>query len=177
MRVTLIAAQSIDGFITRHDESGTAFTSAADKAYFTQVLAGFDCSVMGSTTYRTIRDMIRRQPPSPRRRVVLTRRPDDYAYERIADLLEFRSDSPETILARFSEAGCSECALLGGSQIHHLFLDHDLVDRVWLTLEPRLFGRGTPFVAGEIDVRLSLESFERLSDSDSLLVKYQVNRR
>src|SRR5690606_13743179 len=105
MRVTLIAAQSVDGFITRHDEPGTAFTSAADKAYFARVLAGFDCSVMGSTTYRTIRDMIRRPQAGQRRRVVLTRQPKLYEQERIAGLLEFTSDPPEAVIEALSQAG------------------------------------------------------------------------
>ena len=52
MQLVLIAAQSLDGFITRHDEPGTAFTSPADQTHFRTVLQNFDCSVMGAETYR-----------------------------------------------------------------------------------------------------------------------------
>jgi dihydrofolate reductase len=34
MRLTLIAAQSLDGFITRHDTPGSDFVSDADRAFF-----------------------------------------------------------------------------------------------------------------------------------------------
>ena len=174
MRVTLIAAQSVDGFITRHQTPGTRFTSAADQAHFARVLRDFDCSVMGATTYQTVRDTIRRRLEPARRRVVLTHHPERYAAEAIPGALEFTRDEPDALLQRLAASGHRECALLGGAQIHRLFLERQRVNRLWLTIEPRLFGTGTPLVGGEIDRRLRLESVERLPESDSLLVKYQV---
>ena len=48
------------------------------------------------------------------------------------------------------------------------------MDNLWLTLEPRLFGSGTPLVGGALDVALQLDSVERLDGSDSLLAKYTI---
>ncbi|HEX2100054.1 MAG TPA: dihydrofolate reductase family protein [Candidatus Synoicihabitans sp.] len=174
MRVTLIAAQSLDGFITRHDEPGTAFTSAADKAHFTSVLKSFDCSIVGGETYRVARDHIRQRLGTQRRRLVMTRRPHDYAADVVPDALEFTAEPPAALLSRLRAHGHRACALLGGARLHHLFLTHGLVDAMWITIEPRLFGGGTPFLAGTADAHLKLEAAERLPASDSLLIRYSV---
>lgn len=175
MEITLIAAQSLDGFITRHDQPGTEFTSAADRAHFPAVLAGYDASIMGGETYRISRDFIR-QKLATRRRVVVTRDPARWAADHVPDRLEFTSDSPTDIVRRLRAQGHRQCALLGGSQIHSLFLDSGLVDRLLLSVEPRLFGSGTPLLHRAADPGLSLEKYERLYGSDTLLLTYRVRK-
>jgi dihydrofolate reductase len=176
MRLTLIAAQSVDGFITRHDEPGTAFASPADQAHFRRALTHFDCSVFGATTYRVARDQIRAGLSHGRRRVVLTRQPAAYASDAVPGALEFTDDAPEAIIDRLRQLGHREGALLGGAEIHDLFLHARLVDELWLTIEPRIFGAGTPLVRKRVDLSLELLEADRLDDSDSLLVKYRVRR-
>ena len=82
--MVLIAAQSLDGFITKHSEPGTAFTSPEDKAYYRRILAGFDACLFGGETYRVSRDFIRERLPGPALRVVMTRSPERYAAEAVA---------------------------------------------------------------------------------------------
>ena len=141
MQLVLIAAQSLDGFITRHDEPGTAFTSPADQTHFRTVLQNFDCSVMGAETYRVARNFIRARLTPTRRRIVVTR-----------------------------------CAVLGGATLHDWFLAASLVDELWLTLEPRLFGQGTPFLREAHDLTLSLIDVQTLGASGTLLVRYRAHR-
>ncbi len=172
MQIILIAAQSLDGFITRHDIPGTAFTSEADKRYFRQVLEQFDASICGGNTYRVDRALFLGSLQPGRRRVVLTRQPKAFAADERPSELEFTNEDPAILIARLRHLGHIRCALLGGSQIHQHFLQAGLVDEVWLTLEPRLFGRGTPLISGQVDVNLSLLSHELLG-GDTLLVKYR----
>ncbi len=176
MHLSLIAAQSADGFITRHDEPGSAFTSAADKKHFRHVLADYDCSIFGGKTYRSAREAIRQNLTPSRRRVVLTRDPTRWATEAVADMLEFTSASPAEICTRLEKAGHQRCALLGGGEIHALFLAAGLVDELILTIEPRLFGGGTPLVPGLVDVTLTLDQVERLPESDTLVLRYRIKR-
>jgi dihydrofolate reductase len=84
MHLVLIAAQSLDGFITKHAEPGTAFTSPEDKAYFRKIVAGFDVCLFGGETYRVSRDFIRDRLPGAALRVVMTRSPERYAADGIA---------------------------------------------------------------------------------------------
>jgi dihydrofolate reductase len=175
MRVTLIAVQSLDGYITKHGEPGSDFASGADQAHFRKALASFDCCVMGAETYRTARDQIRGRMTAPRLRIVLTRSPAAFASDAIADQLEFSSESPKSLIAHLQARGCSRCALLGGSQIHSLFLEAGLVDELWLTIEPVLFGEGTPLLAKSTETRLRFLSHTSLT-SDTGLLKYEVLR-
>ena len=174
MRVTLIAAQSLDGFITRHDEPGAGFASEADQRHFRRSLGLFDCSVMGATTYRAARDIIRAARTGSRRRIVVTRSPEQFTADAEPGMLEFTSEAPRALLRRLGGLGHRACALLGGAQIHRWYLEEQCVNDLWLTLEPRLFGSGTPLVGGLLDVALQLDSVERLEGSDSLLAKYSI---
>jgi dihydrofolate reductase len=175
MRIVLIAAQSLDGFITKHAEPGTAFTSPEDKAYFRAVLAGFDVGLFGGETYRVSRDVIRAQLPGHPLRLVMTRSPERYAAEVIPGSLEFTSATPAALAADLRAGGFQQCALLGGSHVHSLFFEAGLVDEVWLTVEPVLFGGGTPLLARRADLRLELQTTEKLG-AHALLLKYLVPR-
>jgi dihydrofolate reductase len=175
MRIVLIAAQSLDGFITKHAQPGTGFTSPEDKAHYRTVAADFDVGVLGGATYRVARDAIQKRTPQQHLRVVMTRFPDRYAAEAVPGMLEFTSATPKTLAHELRARGCLQCALLGGSQLHSLFLEAGLVDEIWLTIEPLLFGAGTPLLANPADLKLNLFSMERLGAS-SLLAKYQVLR-
>jgi dihydrofolate reductase len=172
MQIVLIAAQSADGFITRHDRPGTDFTSAADRVYFQSVLNEFDTSVMGSVTYLVARTTILRRLSPDRRRMVLTREPAKFGGDASPGRLEFTNESPVDLVRRLRTEGQRRCALLGGGQIHSLFIAAGLVDEFWLTIEPRLFGSGVPLLRSPADLSMRLLSHQQLDGSDTLLLKY-----
>jgi dihydrofolate reductase len=172
MQIVLIAAQSADGFITRHDAPGTDFTSAADRVYFQKVLTEFDTSIMGSATYLVARATIIRRLTPDRRRLVLTRDPAKFVADAAPGRLEFTSEAPGDLVRRLRSEGHRRCALLGGGRIHSLFIAAGLVDEFWLTIEPRLFGSGVPLLRAPADLPMKLLSHERLDGSDTLLLKY-----
>lgn len=173
MRLTLIAAQSLDGFITRHDTTGSDFASAEDRAFFRATLRDFDCCAMGGVTYRTARDTIRATLMPERLRLVITRTPAAFANDSVPGKLEFTDKSPSQLVAELRERGLRHCAILGGAQIHSLFLEAGLIDEIWLTVEPLLFGEGTPLLARRTSTQLTLLSSEKLAPS-TLLLKYRV---
>lgn len=177
MQVTLIAAQSLDGYITQHDIKGTAFTSPEDKAHFAETLFGFDASIMGGETYRVARDFIRTRLTASRCRYVLTRNPDAYRADQASRELEFTDSEPAALIAALRARGHQKCALLGGAQIHSLFLNASLVDRLMVTIEPRLFGGGTPFLSMPADVSLTLKTHGRLGNGHTLVVEYEVLKK
>jgi dihydrofolate reductase len=176
MDVVLIAAQSLDGCITRHEEPGSAFTSPEDKAHFSKSLRQFPVRVMGSTTYDSMREVFRRVATATQRHFVLTRRPDAYAADRIPGAMEFTSEAPAELVARLRAAGETRCALVGGSKVHSSFLAAGLVTELWLTIEARLFGRGTRLFAEKTDTALELLATEHLSPN-TLLLKYRIASR
>lgn len=174
MEISVIAAQSLDGFIAKHDLPGSGFTSEADKLHFRRVLQTFDAMILGRVSYEASKRSIRSRlsPSSPR--FVMTRNPIPWASEAVDGQLEFTSDSPAALIARLRARGCRRCAVLGGSQIHSLFLESDLIDKLVITIEPRLFGQGVPLLHRRTDSRLRLDDIHRLPESDSLLATYSV---
>lgn len=171
-RVYLIAVQSLDGFITQGDQAGTAFASRADQRWFHEALTGMDSVVMGSATYRAAREPIRRQLSAARPRYICTRNPAAYAGES-ADGLIFTDASPSNLIAEISSAGGRNVGLLGGGQTNARFLRERCVDEFWITIEPLVFGQGTPLAPGGSPLELRVLSHQWLS-RETLMLKYAI---
>ncbi len=178
MHCVLIVAQSLDGFITRHETPGTAWASAADQAWFRRCLSEFDASVMGRVTYEVAREQIHASlnTGTTRRRIIMTRTPDRFAAATVPGRLDFSAATAHEIHANLTAAGHQRCALLGGAQVHDAFLAAGLVNEIRVTIEPRIFGRGTPVVQARHDLNLRLHDQTRLDDSDSIVLRYEVIR-
>lgn len=167
----MIAAQSLDGFISRHQETGTKFCSEQDAAFLKKSLKAFDSMIMGRKTYETLRDRIISSTTTQYIRKIQSRNPSRYANDQRENLIEFTLDSPANICKELVTRGRTNCALLGGGETYTQFLEADLVDELWLTIEPRIFGSGTPIATGPLDKAFRLLSSELLS-ADTLLLKY-----
>jgi dihydrofolate reductase len=171
--VVLIVAISLDGCITKHSSAGTAWTSEADQVHFRRELSTVDAHVFGSGTYLTERPRIRAALSTGKRRVVMTRTPDEYAADAVAGALEFTDGSPASIVEGLRADGFTRLAVLGGSVVYSAFLAAELCDQVLVTVEPRVFGSGTRFAGIEtaLDTTLCLNAVEHLND-DTLLLRY-----
>ena len=175
MKVVLLAAQSLDGWITHHHTAGDAFTSEADKKHFLAELRACDACVMGGTTYALSKDRLRPQSMPRLRRVVWTRHPEERLAETIPGVLEFSAEKPAQIMARLREDGRKRCALLGGGQVNAAWLGEGLVDEICLTVESRIFGSGTPLAGGaSLDIKLELLEARTLATGGPMLVRYRV---
>jgi dihydrofolate reductase len=128
---------------------------------------------MGRKTYEQAKDMMKHR--EGRLRVILTSRPEDYNKQTIPGQLEFSSESPRQIVQRLSERGYTQALLLGGSSTNSAFLKENLIDELWLTIEPIIFGGGTPLFA-ESDAKKNWEllSVATLNSQGTLLLKYQI---
>jgi dihydrofolate reductase len=165
---------SLDGRITEGDKPGTAWASPEDQSIFHAHIAAYDCIVMGRKTYEAARSSIK---PDPRKqRVVMTRRPDLFAHEQRPGLL-FSADSPQAIVAQAKARGSTSLLLVGGAQVNVSFIDAGLVDELLITIEPLLFGNGTPLVDTlRRTVPLKLIHYEQLNDQGTLLARYLVQK-
>ncbi|MDO8575841.1 MAG: dihydrofolate reductase family protein [bacterium] len=65
-------------------------------------------------------------------------------------------------------------AVLGGTQTYTYFLENDLLDEIYLTIEPVVFGRGLNLFESSkgINASFHLESTKQLNDNGSLLLHY-----
>jgi dihydrofolate reductase len=163
---------SLDGCLSHHDHPGTGFASAADHAFFRDALQGFDCSVAGRLTYEAGRESILRARERSRLQMVLTSTPARFAADSLAEHLEFRSAGIPSVLEELARRGRSRCAILGGARLYTEACAHELLDELWVTIEPVAFGEGTRMFEGRTDFRFEVAGVFRLS-SETWLMKYR----
>jgi len=167
--VILIAAMSIDGFIAPLDKESlpsTIWTSSEDKQFFTEKSKEIGVMIMGSKTFMTIGKAL-----SERKSIVMTSQPDRYQKFNDPNLL-FTAASPEEILTELNQQGIKQVALCGGASIYNLFLQKGLVDKMFLTVEPYIFGEGIKLFSGKIEKKFNLVNKRKLNEDGSLLLEY-----
>ncbi len=172
MIVRMAAVCSIDGKITRGANVDTAsWASPEDQTHFRSLVASHDVVVMGRKTYEASRRLIERNPG--KRRVILTRHPEKFASEVIPVEREFSAESPQALVQRLQRDGIESLLVVGGGEINGLFLASPLVDELYLTIEPDIFGKGTGLVNNQpLLVPLQLISLKRLNSQGSILLHY-----
>jgi dihydrofolate reductase len=166
MKVFLVAAITADGFIGRNAGHLADWTSREDKKLFVRLTKQAGTMVMGSKTFATIG----RALPG-RKTIVYTTRPDEFR----VDGVEATNESPVELVARLENDGVEALAVCGGASIYALFMDAGVVDELYLTIEPLLFGTGVPLFSSELDCKLSLLDLEKLNEH-SVLLHYAVQK-
>lgn len=147
MKTTLIVATTADGFIAASEgQNSLEWTCAEDKAFFVSKTKEIGTMVMGINTFKTIGKGLK-----GRRMIVLTPTPAETAP---VEGVEFVAEEPVALLKRLEAEGVQHLAICGGAYVYSQFLKLGLVNEVFMTVEPILFGSGTPFVSGLGAVRL-----------------------
>ena len=68
--------------------------------------------------------------------------------------------------------------VVGGPHVATLFLKEQLIDELWLTLEPKIFGTGGNFATDvNLDIDLHLLHFEKVNEQGTLIIKYKVLKK
>lgn len=169
MKVFIIAAMTADGQIGANvTQSSLEWRSKEDGKSFSALTKAAGAMVMGSATYQTFR--IKRAPPG-RQLFVYTHHPENISGEGV----EATGEDPRTLVERLADAGYTGLAVCGGASINSLFLDAGLVDELYLTVEPVLFGAGVPLLRNTSPHRLTLLECTNLNDN-TLLLHYAIKR-
>lgn len=172
---TLAFVSSINGKITRgNNPKVEIWSSKEDKKHFAKLIKNHSVIILSSRTYEVIKKHIKHK--TGKCRIVMTRNPKKYKNETIPGQLEFTSKSPKQIISDLTKKGVKKVLLAGGSIFAHQFLKAKLVDSLFLTIEPKLFGTGTSLVAPlPLNVDLKLKSMKRLNREGTILLEYEVN--
>ena len=166
MKVFIVAALTADGFIGRDSGHTADWTGTEDKKVFVRLTKEAGTMIMGSRTFATIG----RALPG-RRTIVYTSRPETIN----TDGVETTNEPPQELLARLKKEGAKAVAICGGASIYHLFMRAGVVDELYLTYVPILFGKGVNLLAEELDIRLKLLETTALADG-SVLQHYAVEK-
>lgn len=175
MLVVLAVVSSIDGRLTKGDLSPRFWASVEDQNLFKKWLSEFPIIVMGRKTYEAAKPFI--QLSRNNTRIILTRNPEKFKDQETPGQLEFSSEKAVDLIGRLKRAGIEKVILVTGEEINSEFLDNNLIDELWLTLEPQIFGKGKS-MAGELakTVNLELVEFQKINEKGTLLLKYEFKK-
>lgn len=187
MEVFIIAAISVDGFISPLDQTSlpsTSWTSPEDKTWFNQKTLEAGVTVMGRSTWDTI--PTRHKPLKNRLNIIYTNHPENIsgskplvessAQDKLDPRISYTTNlSPEELVSLVETRGYTSLAICGGCHIYTHFLEADVVNALYLTIEPIVFGRGIPLFDNELVTKLKLVATKPLNPT-TLLNTYQVTK-
>jgi len=169
MKTFIIVAQTADGYISRFATQGsksTIWTGKEDKARFIELTKRAGVVIMGQNTWLTLGGKALKD----RLNIVYSPTP----IEGMGDV-ETTTKSPADLLADLEARGFKEVAICGGSQIYTMFMKSGLVDTLYLTIEPVVFGDGIKLFKEEMDYKLTLVDSVK-TESGAMLLEYSVNK-
>ena len=88
--------------------------------------------------------------------------------------VEITTKSPLDLINDLEARGYKEIAICGGSQIYTMFMESGLVKKIYLTIEPIIFGSGIKLFQKEMDFKLKLINSEK-TESGTMLLEYEVS--
>jgi dihydrofolate reductase len=178
MKIILINVSSLDGKLTKWAKDNIyEWSSPEDFAHFQKVRSQNNLLVMGSGTFDAVKDIevAGLKPEKERLRIVLTNKPQEYKHYAIQGQLEFSKEPPSQLIKRLEKQGYHQMLLVSGGKVAASFFKEGLIDELWLTIEPKIFGSGEPLIQeGTFDIDLRLTSIEKLNTQGTLLLKYEV---
>ena len=171
MKTILIFVSTLDGRVTKWGEPHVKmWSSPQDQDYYKKTWNESRLIVMGSNTFNT------GSFPSPNHLlIVMTAHPGKY---KNSGKVEFTNESPVELTDRFKSKGYEQMLVVGGPHVATSFLKEQLIDELWLTLEPKIFGIGGNFATGEkLDINLRLLHCEKVNEQGTLITKYAVLKK
>lgn len=174
MKVTLLMVMSVDGKTTKWGQPNIyTWTSREDQKHFFSVIEKSKVIVMGRKTYDQSKSIMRIS--QKQRRIILTSEPDSFKDLSIYKQLEFTNIAPKILLRNLEEEGCSEVLLVGGEHINTSFFQSKLIDEIFITIEPAIFGAGNGLTTiKNLDLKLRLKSVKKINQRGTLLLNYLV---
>ncbi len=172
MKISLVILESLDGVISKGNEDKLEWGSKVDKDFFKKQVDEAGVMIMGSTTYETMPKVLFKD----RFTLVLAYYPEDYEEDESEEVHFFGGD-PESELPIANQAvryleekGVKHAILAGGGSVNGLFLQAGLVDDIYITIAPKIFGSGIKVFGNEdLDIDLQLESCKEITENEVLL--------
>ncbi|MEI8249128.1 MAG: dihydrofolate reductase family protein [Candidatus Taylorbacteria bacterium] len=166
MKTFIISALTLDGCIAKDPTvPSTVWTSKDDKKRFVELTKRARVVIMGQNTWKTLGG-----------RALKDRLNIVYSPERLPDMpseVEITSLDPVELIKSLEARGYTEAAICGGSMIYTMFMKSGVVDNLYLTIEPTLFGNGIRLFKDSFDYKLKLLNVEK-TEGGTLLVDYEV---
>ena len=172
----MVVATTLNGKITQGDKSGSSWTSKEDSEFLSKIEKQNNLIIMGSKTFEISYDLLH-LPTSDKLHVIVTRNKAKYADYQKEGCFEFTDKNPQDIIDNLVMRGYKKGLLLGGSEIYTLFISNNLVDNLYITIEPEIFGSGKSILENlPLNVHLKLKEMQKINTQGTILLKYKVNK-
>lgn len=167
-RYIAFVAASVDGRISLSSKHPPDWTSKEDWEFFQKSLSRIDAVVVGRNTYESVAERLRK-----RNTFVLSSRPKTFTRRGTVTFVNPAKVHLPKLLERYKSV-----AVLGGGAVYQFMLESKLLDEIFVTVEPLIFGRGKEmFIGGTQITRVNLLSTKRLNRTGTLLLHYQINHQ
>ncbi len=162
-----IAAVTIDGKIAKHKNHMSDWTSKEDKVFMRALLDKCDVVIVGNNTYKTAI-----QPLSKRNCIVFSR---SGSSKQVSAKLTYCNPQTTDVKKIIRDHKYKTIAILGGAQTYSFCLKNSLLDELYLTIEPVVFGQGINLFSDSLslDKKFKLISVKKLNKQGSLLLYYK----
>ena len=170
-RFRAYVAASVDGKIALKEKGKKTidWTSHEDWKFLQDELAKADAVVVGRNTYDAYRDRLQK-----RNTFVLTSR-----VKKVINLGSVTFVNPKFADIEDLLADYRKVAILGAGSVYQFMLERNLLDELYVTIEPLLFGRGQDMFEGgeqkKENTKLKLLSVKKLNQKGTLLLRYEVS--
>ncbi len=164
-KYTAFIASSIDGKISLVSKVMPDWTSREDWNFLQNSLSVMDAVIVGRNTYVSAKARL-----DKRNTYVLSSK-----FTGIKKVGKVKFVNPKNVKLDEEFKNYKKVAILGGGRVFQTMLNLNLLDDVYLTIEPLIFGRGKEmFVGGKKIVKIKLISTKTLNKKGSLLLHYKI---
>jgi len=169
MKVILYMAITINGFIAKENDD-TSFVSEIEWKSFRNMIKNAGNMIIGSRTYEIMKDGEEFKGLEDIRILVVSENTD---FKTIANNHSI-AKSPKDALAILEKEGFDKALVAGGGTLNASFMAENLIDEIYLDVEPVIFGRGIRlFRENDFEAKLKLLEIKKLSDNE-IQLHYQV---
>lgn len=171
MQVFMVVAITADGLVDSEGNTRSFnWTTEADKRFYIDSIKRAGVVICGSTTFKSMRRF-----PKGLKYYVYTSKPEEFVNHRPDVIEAFPTQlEPAELLKEIEKQGYEEVSISGGSSIYTMFLKEKLIDKIYISVEPIMFGRGVSLLKEEVDVKLKLLNAEKLGEEGTVLLEYEV---
>ena len=163
-RYIAFVAATIDGRISLYKKTPPTWTSEEDWGFLQKSLTQADAVIVVRNTYHAAAKHLRKRVT--------------YVFSRRLSALQKRGSVTFLNPARADLAGILEChttvAILGGASVYGWCLKHQLLDELYVTIEPLVFGRGAPMIEAAVTTQFRLVSVRVLNIRGTVLLHYKI---
>jgi dihydrofolate reductase len=172
MKVVLYMAITANGLIAKENDD-TSWVTETEWKSFSGMIKKIGNMIIGRRTYEIMikNDEFNRSKLNKIKTVVMT---SDASLKVRNPKFIFTANSPQEALDILKNQGFKDIMICGGGRLNSSFMKENLVDELYLDIEPLIFGKGIKlFSDTDFESKLKLIGIKKLS-KDEIQLHYRI---